>query len=133
MRLTAKLAPVGADITTNAVERLGHEQRQRYARTLRALARQAWQRSMETAPWRFPLVGEWVLTVHLDRYTALPRQPDADAGAWGAKRVLDGAVDAGVLTDDGVITEVHLVRPDVICTDQTRLPRWQFVAHLSPA
>ena len=135
MTLTARLAPVVADIRFNAVERMSKGQSGALAEMLRGLATHAWAEALrqlraEGVQWdpEQPLV----MTLETRRYTSQPRRIDADAGAWAVKRVLDGARDARVLVDDGpdYIHEVRLTRPLVLSSWQSS--SWGLVAHLEP-
>ena len=45
--------------------------------------------------------------------------PDADSGIWVAKRILDGAIDAGVIPDDSplYVASVHIVAATFVKLD----------------
>lgn len=92
--------------TFNSIIRMPKPAQWNLAKHIRDQARHAW--AAADVP---RILGRWDFVV----YTAVrggigAALPDADSGLWVAKRILDGAVDAGVIPDDSprYVAGVHI-------------------------
>ena len=91
--------------TFNNISRMPKPAQWSLAKHVRGQAANAWRRAGVPR-----LDGRWDFVVYTAVRTGSGIAPDADSGMWVAKRILDGAVDAGVIPDDSprFVAGVHV-------------------------